>query len=913
MTQRWRTLTWGVVALGLLGCHSRLPALERQGEHGAVIERAESSRFRPRRKAARAYARSLVETGDVAKAMAVLLTDYRKGGEIDSLRALADLERERGWIGLAAHHYARLVELEPHALQGREGVCGLFIDRARAYLGADEGVAADLDVRRARAICPQSPPPSGLAKAARASASRLISTRSDLAACSDEDCMPQRDADRRAALAATLDEAQAQGPSALLARARESRAELTPQQLSAVLMADLRGELGAFVLPDDDVRRFVGGQSWSDVAPVVMSGSPLEAAYLQLRLSSVLDVPVGPKVRTAADPTERWVDRALEVEGARGWRVHLWRGDRATAELELSGRLRPKPKPDPAADAGADDETAAKSVATPEPTPSAEPDPAPGSEPERDDAPEHWSARVAVTEEVIEDLLTVARLRTASGKEDLGLALLRWQLAEAERAGLERAHVMLQREVARALGWGTPWQAMALAWDRRSQSAASMRSAAATAILLGEATCGGRCRGDDDLASTTRVMGQPWVDARRRELHDLALGNRTGTPSLGDCPTLAEQVAPDAVGPTPNAVRAARDSARSGVLDPELGTLIQSAIASDLRPWCAAQYTLPVAAAWGLELSPAELAESMAHVPRMPAAKEATVHVQLALLGAQPRRAQLLAIAAAAEAADPRRVWSEIGEFAAATGYRDVAMEAWRETILHTRALDDRDTQRALLLEVLRDFGRSWSARRPVGAEAIARHVELHLRRLPESMHWAERRWVLDALGRSGDLEGEHGPAILEAVGGGFADEATPKSPAPDGSTFHDASLAAAAGDGRLAAPGQLTVLFAEPSRFDRLRTELAQTARDWGVRRRMAVGMAVLGNAQTRAVGIGQLRAIAAAAGSGALDAVDGLLVEHPAALEPTQGGAVRGTSVVAQTGELVRILLLPLGEKAP
>lgn len=917
MKPRWRTAAVGLVALGVLGCHSRLRALERRGEHGAVIERAESSRFRPRREAARAYARSLVETGDVAKAMAVLLKDYRSGGELSSLQALADLEREQGWVGLAAHHYARLAELEPHALQGRDEVCALFVDRARAYLGADEGVAADLDVRRARMTCPQSPPPEELAKAAKANAVALIARRSGRAACPDDDCSPKRDADRRAELDALLLEAAAAGPAQLHAQARSLGAQLPPAQLAVVLLAELRGELGALLLPDDEVRRLVGDQSWSALAPVVMSAPPLEAAYLQLRLAPLVEVPVGPKTRTSTDPAERWVDRAVEVEGARGWRVQLWRGDRATAELELSGRLRPKPKLVAPKD-GTPSATDAQPDGLALPEESAQTDRPAESEPALEGAPAHWSTQVVAEDTVLDDLVAVARLRIAAGKQDLGVALLRWQLANAERAGLERAASTLEREVTRALGWGDPWLAMALAWERTSESAAALRSASATAILLGEATCGGRCRGDEDLELITRVMGQAWVDARRRELHDLALGNRTGNPELGDCPTLAEQVAPDAVGATPTAVRAARASARRGALDPNLGSLIQTAIASDLRPWCAAQYTLPVAAAWGLELGPAELAESMAHVPRMPAAKEGTVHVALALLGAQPRRAQLLAIAAAGEAADPRQVWSDIAGFAASTGNRDVAMEAWRESILHAKDLNDRDAQRALLLEVLRDFGRSWSARRPVGIEAIARHVTLHLERLPASMRWSERRWMLEALDRAGDLDGDDAPAILDAVFSGapaeleaFANARIDDTPrAPASTQFDDVALTQAAARGRLSAPLPLTVLFGQPTAFDGLRRTLAVDARDWNVRRKMAVGMAVVGGAQTREQGVAALRAIAAAAGEGALDAFDGLVVEHPAALEAAPDGRVRGTSAVAHADALVRILLLPAGE---
>ena len=84
-----------------------------------MVTRAEQARFRPKTKAARAYAASLAALGRNLEALDVLLLDYRRGGEVASLVALADLERQIGWRGLAAHHYARALTHDRNVLDGR--------------------------------------------------------------------------------------------------------------------------------------------------------------------------------------------------------------------------------------------------------------------------------------------------------------------------------------------------------------------------------------------------------------------------------------------------------------------------------------------------------------------------------------------------------------------------------------------------------------------------------------------------------------------------------------------------------------------------------------------------------------------------------------------------------------------------
>src|SRR5690606_14277706 len=122
---RARASRWAVV-MGLLvvgglqaGCHARIPRLVAQGRHDEAIELAEAGRRRPRGKAARAWAAALVHAGRSDEAHAVLLKDFRRGGGVASLFALADLERAEGYDGLAAVHYARAFDLDARAVSGR--------------------------------------------------------------------------------------------------------------------------------------------------------------------------------------------------------------------------------------------------------------------------------------------------------------------------------------------------------------------------------------------------------------------------------------------------------------------------------------------------------------------------------------------------------------------------------------------------------------------------------------------------------------------------------------------------------------------------------------------------------------------------------------------------------------------------
>ena len=879
------------------GCHSRLPAMVARGEYDAVIDRAESSRFAPRRKAARAYAKALQERGQTVKAMDVLLKDYRRGGQVPSLIALADLEREHGWIGLAAHHYTRVVALDREALKGREDVCRLFRERARNYLDAGEGVAADLDVRKVRFLCPQ-PSDAGTAaedrrlqSAADAAADKLVKARVGQSVCREKDCAETRTSDRIAATERELTEATAAGTVALAAASERHGAQVAARDLSRLVFADLAGELGPDPTPDDTIRRWVGDQTWSDLAPEVMSQDAALAGYVQLRLASIVpDLPTGPDPRRGASQLERWADRAVEIPGARPWRLFAWRGDLAAAELELSGSWRPKPTGKPA--------TASPS------------------------APAHWSARAPMTEASFRELLVIARLRRAAGQEDLGLSLTLFNLLRAHAAGLPDALAAAREEALRAVAWGRPWEALAIADAIDSAELAPVRAAAASSIAMARALCDGPCRDDEDAATVERVLGEKWVDAKVSELHPLALGNRSRPASSQGCPTLAEVLAPDAVGPLAEAMATVRTPpAREAV---GRGEALAGAIASDLSAWCAGRFALPVMAQAGYKVSAGRLADVLAHAPEMKAARDLVVHAELALVADQHDRAELLAIRAAGLSDTPRAVWDQLGRFAHATGDRDIELMAWRETILHTPSLDDVGARRTMLLHALRDFSRAWASSQAVGREAGARHVQAYLEGFAPASRWAQREALAEAIVDDGLLEAklaarmpDDTDARGEVITAVFGDPTharvharaiarlTGEDPGAAWSALHAAGLAEDARRGRLRRIPPATEAIAPPAEFEAMRLALAESSRDYQLRWRLAIGLATFGSPRARARATVVLRAMAADAGEGALRALDDLLVQRPAAVEPGLAGATQTVAVVDDPDLLLRVLL--------
>ena len=604
-------LAW-LAWLGLCACHHQLPRLSARGQHAEVVERAAQARYRPKRKAARAWASSLVALGRVDEARSVLLRDFRTTAELPSLVALADLEMHEGLRGVAAAHYARAASLEVDPLRGREDVCALFRARAGRFFDQGEAMAADLDMRRISVICPR---PRGRDAAATQAADRSLHLRitaaaktqaqaqRTLAGCQQGECRaPAADAEHRR-LADALSRARITGPGALRQAARALGVQLAPGDVAALLAAELRGELGLDIVTHDELRAWIGEAAPAAIHDSVTSLPPVEQTYTRLRLAQLgpdYELPGG----DAARSTVSLVVKLLELfdddpdAAAMSWRVFVLVGDLPSAELALTtglgvgtGRTRPggpppllgeaKASPGPAdlkdsriaaapTTPGSKDRrvTPGRSAGlpgTPPPAPVPPASPAgPGFEPSqvRVPVPSLWSARRRVDADSLPKLLLLARLRALGGRDDQALEITLFALAEAHAQGLPGVEAMARAEGRRRLAAGEPWAALAIASAVPGVATADLSHAAGAAIVLGQAACAGGCSGAEsarDRVAARQVLGEAWLTAQEARARELAFArDRPGVATAG-CPELGELLAPGARGPLASALSQARD------------------------------------------------------------------------------------------------------------------------------------------------------------------------------------------------------------------------------------------------------------------------------------------------------------------------------------------------------------------
>ncbi|MEM6290240.1 MAG: hypothetical protein AAGA54_03215 [Myxococcota bacterium] len=875
------------LALGLVlltGCHARLPKMYADGRYADVIAKAQGSRIRPRKKAARAYAASLHALGRDDQALDALLLDYRRGGDVRSLIAMADLERTLGWRGLAAHHYARALTHDRDALSGRTEVCALFRERAREFVYSAEGEAADADMRRVRHMCPDAAAAdAALSAEADAAAQAQVDARIAASQCPPP-CEPPAPAEL--AIEDALAEAAKQSPLALAAQSARLGVQLPPETLVAALLAELQGSMGVALLDDDTIRAWIGDQVWSDLAPAVMSQPGPAAAWVQLRLASIVaGLPRAPGAAGVRE-LDRWTEQALRVPDAQPWRVYAVQDDVSTAELALSARWRP---PKPAVD--------------PE-------QPAPPRPPV-----DHWSERLSIDAKTLAPALVAARLRFAAGKADLALRLTRRALTEAAAAGVTSVAEHARDEVVQALGWGRPWHALALLETNPVPDGGARRGAAATAIILSRTMCGGSCRDDEDLGVVLRVMGESWVDDARAGLLDAALAGRSLPADSGRCPTVAEVIEPDADGPLSSALAAATTDLRG----PGVGDALADAIAADLRSWCAAGLALPAMAAGDHILPAKRLTDTLAHAPEMEAAGDLATHAKLALVAQEPERAQLMAIAAAGISATPRAVWLDLAGFAQVTASRDLELRALREALMVTPGLRDPAIEQRLVVVALGDVAVSWGQDLVGGREASRRHVTTYLDGIPRAGRWsateallaavetgelaasmteAERARLLAALGGDAEVQPEHARALLRLAG---------EDPGPGWGPLHPSGLSDDVAGGRRQDVPALSVALGDPLAFEATRVAFALNARDWSVRRRMAASLVAMGSADARVRGWESLAQMAAQSKTAQRDALEAFVVQRPVSLEPEAGpwGSLRTVSAIEDDATVLRIVL--------
>lgn len=888
-----------LVALALIaaGCHHRLPRLVEQERYAEVVERVAASRHTPRKAAARAHAEALEHLGRTDEARTVLLRDYRRGGRVESMIALADLERRLGLEGVAAMHYGRALLLDQRRLAGREDVCGLFRNRARLLVAQGEGLAAHEDMRRVKKLC------GGADENQRRDDDRLVKKIIAVASQQVRDRhrrhaqTPNADA-REDAIDRALSRARERGPRELRATAARLQVELAPADVLGLLMADLDGELGLSLLSVDELRAWVGNQGWNAFADEVAALARGEAAYARLQLGRVLLVPpageAGPEESRAA-----LVMRALDaLDGGRSappaaaWRVLALVGDLPAAELTISAALQTR------ALVPEQEVSAAHDTASP-----AGPTEVPGGA----EMPRHWTSRVPVDAGTLPHLLAVARLRRAAEDEPMAFAIARNALSRARAAHVSGAGRWIDAEARRLVGTGRPWQGLALADLASGDGAAS--GAAATAILLGEAVCGGSCPDDPDLEIVRLALGESWVENARARLVDRALARRFSQELAQSCRTLSELLAEDAVGPLAEALQRVRDDPSREGLGADLGRALEA----DPTFVCAGRYATPLMATGGRRIVAAAVSEALSHGLELEAAGGLEAQAEVALVAGHVWRARQLFEAAAGLANDPGAVWTRAARAARAADDRDLELRALRRVLLHSPGLRHDPARRDLLLRAMRDAREAWEVQNTeLGREALVRLVDEYVSSFPAAQRWHKLDEVARALS-AGSWRPDAVSILEQALwtpertrqrhpwaAAALTRAAEPEAELPpmEPMDLYGLELHARAG-GVQEVPAEVAAL-AAIDELDGVRLAVASLTRGRQVRARTAIAAAVHGGASSRAEALQILMGMVAKEPARKRAVVDWLL-EIPAALEP---GIDASVPIVADSDVLLRIV---------
>ena len=665
----------GVVLTASAGCGVGLPRLVRKGQLDKARAQAARARVEPTGRRARALAAALAADGEVQRARAVLLRDFRKGADLASLRAAAALELEQGWDGSAALHLARLDVLDGTALRGDRQACALFERRAAAALEVGDGALAWRDVARVDRLC------------------------------------PDEGARRRGLRARVIAAERANRPGIRAGRVQgvmaddvtlQTRAQ-TPEALVARLRAEARGELGPVMLTDHELRAALAGRGWGWLEPAVRALPSGWAAYVRLRVGGVIPLP-DPQLPAVSGVAASELARGLSPQDvdlgrvaaaqARGelpagalWRA-FWRAeDPSSAELVLSlGAVGGPPA-----------EVAAAS------TPSADAVGRPAMGGASD----------------LDDVLVWAILRDRSGDMDAALHAVREALRRAFAAGDPRAWPRTRAVTWRALADGAPLRALAVLDVADGPDTLPLREAIAAALALGEAACGAEsaCLDPASRGSVTRVMGGSWVARAWAGLRQV--GAYAVAPGPMGCP--AE------LGPEQPVGRALR---RRG---PGRGAAVRAAVEGDVLLACRARWLAAVLARHPVE------AQSLARVWEVEPALGWSQHLAAAAVawaaGWAPR-ARAHARAAAESAPDPGAAWAQVVRLAEARGDGDMVLEALRSGARPEPWSEP--AHRRWVLGTLR-HGAQAADPTPAAQAAWARAVAEYVRGGGEDTAWARR------------------------------------------------------------------------------------------------------------------------------------------------------------------------------
>ena len=142
------------VCAALVGCaHHRVRRLLRSERFEEGVAAAAAARRPVRGATARALAEAKVALSRLGEARDLLQADFRRGGEVKSLFALAALESSMGLDGIAAARWGMLARLAPELVHSDPSACRLLLSRGASRQSWGEFAAADADLELVEALC----------------------------------------------------------------------------------------------------------------------------------------------------------------------------------------------------------------------------------------------------------------------------------------------------------------------------------------------------------------------------------------------------------------------------------------------------------------------------------------------------------------------------------------------------------------------------------------------------------------------------------------------------------------------------------------------------------------------------------------------------------------------------------------
>ncbi len=695
----WACCVFTVLVTG--ACRGSLVNLVEHGKYEEAVHRAAASRRIPTGKAARAHAKALIELDGWAHARSVLIWDFRHGGDVDSLRMLADLELARGLDGLAAAHFARLLEIDRKVLSGRDDLCDLFRRRAKKLAAHDEALAALRDLERVAAIC-DADVDSRLRETLSARGLFEAKARHTLNLTSPG--QPGLDAARQ-----SLD---GQGMS-------ENGINPTGiEGLQKTLSAEYAGHGGPYLLDKTALRAMIGDLEAETLATAMSGLKDGERAYAMLRISTVVEIPA------AKSSSQTWIVSALRGlrHSADGYRIFAAIGDRTAAELAINSALRHEVALEAvqASSGPFEDEPRLPNAGT-------------GSDP--------WWMRVKIDAENIRRLLALAGLFDARDLREEALRLRRHVFAEASSLSSQMQSLDVsgwkRDEVRRLLLLARPWEAAALAFGSGVLTD-RVRPAAAAALILYGAPCKDDCQESERVAGV--VMGEAWISEERarmlRTLRQRGYEGRRSPVSAPGCPGIRELLTSDGLGGLPEALSLAQQK----IGDADVARQMVRGAESEIALVCTAAVIAPLLYEGGHQLALAMLDDRLVHAPSLDASGQLEFHAIVALAAGRVDRARLRIIAAAARSPNPLAVWKRAATAGRAFDAREFEREALRQILMHSPGLINDAAGRALVVSHLRDANIAPNLREGMeGALGSYRRAVIdHIARLPEASRWSE-------------------------------------------------------------------------------------------------------------------------------------------------------------------------------